>query len=103
MTEFRSVAKVADIAPGEMKLVRLDGKELVVANADGEFFAFGNVCTHLGGPLEEGELEGGTVTCPWHGAVFDIKTGQVVAEPAEDAIPTFEVRLFSDDIQVKIG
>ena len=64
MGSFRTVAKTSDIAPGAMKVVDLDGEEVVVANVDGVFFAFSNTCTHKGGPLAEGELAGETVTCP---------------------------------------
>ena len=66
MSEFRTVTNTADLAPGDMKLVNLDGEEIAIANVDGEYFAFNNTCPHAGGPLAEGELEGDIVTCPWH-------------------------------------
>ena len=61
-----------------MKLVEADGTEVVLASVDGTFFAFGNECNHVGGALEEGDLEGDTVTCRWHGAVFNVKSGEAV-------------------------
>ena len=64
MAQFKTVARVSEIAPGTMTLVDLDGEEVVIANSEGKFFAFSNACTHVGGPLVEGELEGDTVTCP---------------------------------------
>ncbi len=76
MAEFQTIAKASEIAPGEMKLVNVAGQDVVVANVEGTFFAFGNECTHVGGPLVEGELEGVTVTCPWHATIFNVKTGQ---------------------------
>ena len=101
MGDFRTVAKVSEIRTDEMKLVDLDGEEVVIANVDGAFFAFGNECTHVGGPLVEGELEGETVTCPLHASVFNVKSGEVLEEPAEDPVPTYEVRVEGDDIQVR--
>ena len=101
MDDFRTVAKVSEIRTGEMKLVDLDGEEVVIANVDGAFFAFGNECTHVGGPLVEGELEGETVTCPLHASVFNVKSGEVLEEPAEDPVPTYEARVEGDDIRVR--
>lgn len=100
MAEFQTVAKASEIAPGEMKLIDLGGEGVVVANVGGDFFAFGNKCTHVGGPLAEGELDGDTVICPWHATIFDVKSGEPMGGPGEDAVPTYEVRLVGDDIQI---
>ncbi len=54
MAEFQTVARASEVPPGEMKLVEVDGEEVVIANVDGEYFAFSNTCTHEGGPLVEG-------------------------------------------------
>ncbi|MFQ5970985.1 MAG: Rieske (2Fe-2S) protein [Alphaproteobacteria bacterium] len=102
MTEFRSVATASEIPEGEMKQVELDGEEVVVANVEGRFFAFSNTCTHEGGPLGDGDLLDDVVTCPWHGAEFNVTTGEVLAGgPTDDPIPTYEVRLDGDDIQIR--
>ncbi len=100
MTDFQTVAKTEEIAPGAMKLIDLDGEEVVIANVDGAFFAFGNVCTHVGGPLAEGLLKGETVTCPWHFTVFDVKSGKPMEGPGARPVPTYVVRVEGDDIQV---
>jgi len=100
MADFQTVAKASEIAPGTMKLVDLGDDAVVIANVDGTFFAFGNTCTHVGGPLAEGDLEGHTVTCPWHATVFDIKTGESLEGPGDDPVPTYELRLEGDDIQI---
>jgi len=100
MAEFQTVAKASEIAPGEMKLVNVADQDIVVANVDGAFFAFGNDCTHVGGPLVEGELEGDIVTCPWHATVFNVKTGQASQGPGTSPVPTYEVRLDGDEIQI---
>ncbi len=101
MGDFQTVANVSEIRTGEMKLVDLDDEEVVIANVDGAFFAFGNECPHAGGPLVEGELQGEAVTCPWHASIFNVKSGEVLEEPAEDPIPTYEVRVEGDEIQVR--
>ncbi len=64
MGDFRAVARATEMPSGEMKLVDLDGEEVGIANVDRAIFAFGNECTHVGGPLVEGEPQGETVTCP---------------------------------------
>ena len=64
MGEFHTIAKASEVTPGEMMLVDDDGEEIVIANVAGEYFAFSDTCTHEGGPLSDGELEGHIVTCP---------------------------------------
>lgn len=97
---FIKVAAVSDIPDGEMKIV-CDGV-VVVANAAGRFYAFGNVCPHAGGPLGEGFLEGLTVECPWHSGQWDISTGKGLTGFATADIPVFEVLVAGDDIEVKL-
>ena len=84
-----------------MKVIDLDGQEVVIANVNGAFYAFSNTCTHEGGPLGEGELEGETVTCPWHFTKFNVKTGTVVEGVTDDPVPTYEVRLEGDEIKLR--
>ncbi len=102
MPEFRTVTNTTDLAPGDMKLVDLDGEEIVIANVDGEYFAFNNTCPHADGPLADGELEGDIVTCPWHFTRFNVRTGE--AEEGcvtNDPVFTYEVRLEGGDIQIR--
>lgn len=65
--EFVKVAESKEIAPSSMKAVEVDGEKVCIINAEGNYYAIGNVCTHVGGPLDEGTLEGYEVECPWHG------------------------------------
>ncbi len=102
MAEFQTVAKASDVAAGEMKLVDVDGEEVVIANVDGEYFAFSNTCTHVGGPLSDGELKGDIVTCPWHFTPFNVKTGEAQeGGVTDDPVPIYEVRLEGGDIQTR--
>ncbi len=87
--EFR----VADLKPGQIKLVAVDGVDVAVYNVDGTFYATENACTHAGGPLDEGSLAGSTITCPWHGSCFDVSNGAVVAGPATEPLRTYAVTI----------
>ena len=70
------VAEPKDIGPSSMKAVDVNGEKVCNINIQGNYYAIGNVCTHMGGPLNEGTLEGFEVECPWHGSKFDIRTGR---------------------------
>src|SRR2546428_3328347 len=72
------VADASELAPGQAKCVEVAGKKIALFNLDGSFYAIDDTCTHRGGPLSEGEVSGEEVTCPWHGAVYNIKTGEVL-------------------------
>lgn len=102
MGEFVKAASVGEIAPGTCRLVVLKGKEIALFNIDGEFFALDNACTHEEGPLAEGAVEGHEVTCPWHGAKFDIRTGEVLQDPAYEDVARHNVRVVGSDIEVEI-
>ncbi|HKM60623.1 MAG TPA: Rieske 2Fe-2S domain-containing protein [Candidatus Bathyarchaeia archaeon] len=77
------VADKSEIGVGKMKKVALDDKEILIANVNGKYYSVDNTCTHFGGNLSEGVLEGNVVTCPNHRARFDVTTGKVVSAPAE--------------------
>ena len=76
------VAEMSDLAPGQGKVVDVDGKPIALFNADGKFCAIDNTCLHRGGPLGEGDLDGTIVTCPWHGWRYDVTTGANAMNPA---------------------
>lgn len=79
--EFIEVAKVSEISDGKMKHVEVDGKEVLIANVGGKFYAIGDRCGHMNALLSMGNLTGNTVTCPFHGAKFDVTTGRKLSEP----------------------
>jgi nitrite reductase/ring-hydroxylating ferredoxin subunit len=99
-TDFVRLATVAEVPDGAMKVV-FNGL-VVLANAEGRFHAFGNICPHAAGPIGEGWLEGRVVECPWHNGQWDITTGEALTELATADIPVFEVRVAGDDIEVKL-
>jgi nitrite reductase/ring-hydroxylating ferredoxin subunit len=98
-TGFVKVASVSELLDGEMKIV-CDG-QVVVANVDGRFHAFGNICPHAEGPLGEGFLDGLTVECPWHNGQWDITTGKGLTAFATADIQVFEIRVVDGDVEVK--
>ncbi len=100
-TSFVKVARTSEIPAGGMKAVTLGIEEVMIANINGEFYAIGNACTHVGGPLAEGTLDGKIVTCPLHGSRFDVANGQVLGPPARLPVPAYEVKLEGQDIMVR--
>lgn len=99
--DFVKVADVKDIQPSQMKLVEVADENICIVNANGKYYAIGNVCTHEGGPLADGALEGYEVECPWHGSKFDVRTGEVTAPPANLPVPAYEVKLDGSSILVR--
>ena len=102
MAEFVTVAKTDDIPAGETRTCAVNGKELAVCNVGGTFYAIDDVCTHDGGPLGEGYLEGDQIECPRHGARFDVKTGKALTLPAVMPVNAYPVRVEGDDVQVEL-
>jgi nitrite reductase/ring-hydroxylating ferredoxin subunit len=102
MPEFVKVAKTGDIAPGEAKAVDIGAKRIAIFNIEGTYHAIDDTCTHRGGPLSEGMVVGKEVTCPWHGAVFDVTTGSVLGPPAPKDVARYPVRIKGDDIEVEL-
>ena len=102
------VAGASEIQEGKMKKAILDGNEIIIVNVAGKYYAVSSMCTHFGGDLSEGVLEGSVVTCPNHKARFDVTTGKVVSPPTEalghpdlEDLPTFLLKVVGNDIFVK--
>ncbi len=99
---FRRVAAAGEVARGSALLVEAAGQEIALFNVGGEIFAIDNTCPHSGGPLAEGDIESDRVTCPWHGSVFNIKTGEVLGLPAMEGVATYGVRVTEDGIEIDV-
>ncbi len=102
MAEFEKVAKASDINPGEVKSFVVGNLVIAICNSEGEFYAFIDECSHETLPLSDGILDGKTITCCYHGAEFDVETGEALCLPAVDRIETYEVKVEADDIYVLI-
>jgi ferredoxin-NADP reductase/nitrite reductase/ring-hydroxylating ferredoxin subunit len=99
--DFVKVAEAKDIPTSQMKEVQFDSQDVCIANVDGKYYAIGNVCTHEGGPLADGILEGYEVECPWHQSKFDVRTGKVTSPPASESEPTYEIKVDGNSILIK--
>ena len=96
------VAKVEDVLPGTGKVVQAGDTVLALFNLGGTFYALNNTCTHVGGPLGEGNVDDHIVICPWHGSRFDITNGQVLGPPARRPVATYPVQIQGGEVFVEL-
>ncbi len=101
MSDWVSVARAGELAPGQWKSVDVDGARVAVFNLDGRYYAIEDVCTHDGGQLTGGSIEGSEIVCPRHGARFCIKTGAALTAPAYEATARFPVRIENGVVEVR--
>jgi nitrite reductase/ring-hydroxylating ferredoxin subunit len=99
--DFVKIAESKDIEPSSMKAVDVAGEKVCIINIEGNYYAIGNICTHMGGPLNEGTLEGFEVECPWHGSKFDVRSGQPTKPPARQPVSSYEVKVRDNNILVR--
>src|SRR5258706_6243470 len=92
MAKLLKIAKTKDVPPGQAAAFTIEGQKIALFNVEGTYHAIGDTCTHRGGPLSEGDVQGTRVTCPWHGADFDLKTGAVLGPPAQKGVPSYNPR-----------
>jgi nitrite reductase/ring-hydroxylating ferredoxin subunit len=102
MGTFQRVASRKDLDPGKGMAVQVGQERVALFNVDGAFYAIGDTCTHRGGPLSDGTLDGTLVTCPWHGAEFDVCTGKNMGPPAPREVPCYKVRVQGDDVEIEV-
>ncbi|MEO6894037.1 MAG: Rieske 2Fe-2S domain-containing protein [Ginsengibacter sp.] len=101
--EFTAVCSEDELGDNAMKCVRAGNVNILIARKNQELFAIANTCSHMGGPLDEGDLlEGCKVRCPWHGSVFSLEDGSVIEGPATEPQPEFDVRTRNGKIEVKL-
>ena len=101
MSDWVTVAREGELRPGKWRVADVDGTQIVVFNLDGEYFAIEDVCTHDGGQLTGGHVEGDQIVCPRHGARFCIRTGEALSAPAYEPTATFPVRVEDGEVQVR--
>ncbi len=100
--EFVEIAAAEDLPAGERLFVQIDGQTIVLFNIAGQFFALADECSHEALPLGEGEVDESrlTITCPYHGADFDLQTGKALSLPAVEDIPAYPVRVQDGRLQL---
>lgn len=101
MPDFVEVCKTDDIPEGERSYFAFEEETIVVFNVGGKFYAIADVCTHDGGPLEDGDLEGYEIECPRHGARFDIRNGDALSMPAVVPVPCYQTKVEGDTLYVE--
>ncbi len=102
MSEFTTVASLADVPESGLKAVQVDGANLVLVRRDGRVYALEDRCSHEEFPLSAGEVTGDQITCALHGARFDLASGTPKALPAVLPVRTFECRVEGDEVQVRL-
>jgi 3-phenylpropionate/trans-cinnamate dioxygenase ferredoxin component len=102
MAPFIKVATRGELPPGGKKLVDIDGRAIALFNCDGAIYAIDDVCTHDGGPLAEGELNGCEIQCPRHGARFDVRTGRPLCMPAIEPVAIHATEVRGEDVYVAV-
>ncbi len=102
MPQFVRAATTAEMAGLAAKLVEVAGRQIALFRVEDTYYAIDDTCTHKGGPLSEGVLEGTQVTCPWHGARFDVCSGAVEGPPAKTGVKSYAVRVTGEDIEVEV-
>lgn len=99
---FTKVATIQEVPAGRSKQVTVNGRTLALFNVNGAYCAIDDTCPHRGGPLWEGDLQGNEVTCPWHGARFDVTTGAHLCPPAPRGVTAYQVQVVGDEIQADV-
>lgn len=102
MADFTTVGRTEDVPEGEMRQFQVGGEDIAVANVDGEFHAFGDVCTHAQCSLADGDLDGTTVTCACHGSEFDVTSGDVLGGPAAEPVQSYEVSIEDGALRIAV-
>ena len=102
MGVFSSGAKKQDLETGTSLSVEVKRHKIALFNVKGTYYALDDTCTHRGGPLSQGEVSSSSVICPWHGAQFDLRSGNVLSPPARRDVHSYRVLLEGDEIQVEI-
>ena len=101
MSDWVTVARADELAPGAWRVADVEGTAIVVFNLEGTLYAIEDVCTHDGGQLTGGHVEGDEIVCPRHGARFSIRTGEALTAPAYEPTATFPVRIANGEVQVR--
>ncbi len=98
--EYIDIAPASELPNGERLFLEIEGKSIVIFNIAGQYYSIADVCSHDDGPVGEGQVEEFTITCPRHGAKFDLRNGKVLAMPAVVDIPAYPVRIVEGMIRL---
>jgi nitrite reductase/ring-hydroxylating ferredoxin subunit len=102
MAKLVKIAETTRLGPGAATAAEIEGNRIAVFNVDGAFYAIDDTCPHAGGPLSEGQVKDCQVTCPWHEARFDLKSGDALSPPAFEGVKSYRVVVEGNDVKVEI-
>lgn len=102
MGTYIQIAHVSDLTENSSKLIEINNSEIALVHSGEGYYAISNACTHVGGPLCEGLISGDKITCPWHGARFDFKTGKASSGPTRGDLKCYAVRVVDDNIEIEL-
>lgn len=100
--EWTDAIGESELIDGQMKRTGVGGSAILLLKQGDHLYATSAVCTHVGGPLDEGDLNGTCVTCPWHGSEFDLRDGKVLHGPATTPVHAFETRVTDGTVQIRV-
>jgi 3-phenylpropionate/trans-cinnamate dioxygenase ferredoxin subunit len=100
---YIQITSVQEFPDGERLFFEIDGLPIVLYSLNGKYFATGDECSHDGGPIGDGEIDGNEIVCPRHGARFDVRTGKVTGMPAVADIPSYPIRVVDGKIEIGIS
>lgn len=103
MSEFVSAGSLSDFPPGRLRQVNIAGRDVIVVNLNGDLHGIGSLCSHAYEPIKDGYLRGREVVCIYHGACFDVVTGEVTVGPASKALPVYEVKVQEGEVLVALS
>lgn len=95
-------ASLEEVPPGQPRLVEVNGSRVVLVRVGEQVYACGDTCAHKGGPLSEGKLSGSRLACPWHGWIYDVRTGQCAFPGRGASVPSYAVRVEANDVFVEM-
>jgi len=102
MPRYIEVARRSEVPEGSVVGVDVAGRKIALFQVGGVFYAIDDTCSHVGGSLSEGEVDGYEVVCPWHGARFDVRTGEPAGPPADSGVACFKVRATGAAIEIEV-
>jgi 3-phenylpropionate/trans-cinnamate dioxygenase ferredoxin subunit len=103
MDGYVTVAKTGDVEPGRVAVYEVGDRRIALCNVEGTFYAIDDVCTHDGGALDQGQLDGPQIECPRHGARFDVRDGRALTLPAVKPVRSYPLRVDGDAIEVDLS
>ena len=101
--QFTTICPLADLKQAVPRTFELDDQFILLVRYQDDVYCIEDVCTHDGGTLGDGELDGHCIACPRHGAKFDVRTGQAVTMPATEPTKSYEVKIDAGLVMVRLG